>query len=320
MAQPEALPRGPQSLTAARTSCWACGGGDLTLVKASNVEAALEARNFAITDDSYGVTGAIYRCTSCGFMQCHDMPDVLRFYESLEDPAYEVGRDQRLLQAESLLNAIVAVAGKNARSLRLLDVGAGSGILLAAARQMGMAAEGIEPSSWLAAAAKAHGCSVHLGVLPHPDAAGPYDLVTLVDVIEHVANPRGLLEAAAAVLAPDGLLAVVTPDASSLTARIMGWRWWHYRIAHIGYFDPHNLTLLCRLAGLDPVARKRPGWYFTVSYLRQRLGQYLPQWLLPKARWMDRVVVPLNLRDSLLVVCRRLDLRALPPEGAADAA
>jgi hypothetical protein len=112
------------------------------------------------------------------------------------------------------------------------------------------------------------------------------------------------------VLASDGLIAIVTPDASSVAARVMGWRWWHYRIAHIGYFNPSNLSLLCGRAGLEKVAQKRPGWYFTVAYLRKRLLQYLPAWLLPKADWMDRMVVPLNLRDSILLICRRAPLNS----------
>lgn len=293
------------SLSAVRTPCRVCGGDALALAKVSNLRGALGAQDFAITDDCYGVTGAIYRCGSCGFMQCHDMSHVVEFYQSLEDPTYEAGRDERLLQAQRLLDAIVPILGKDPGSLRLLDVGAGSGILVEAASRMRIKAEGVEPSSWLSAAARTHGCRVHHGVLPHPDAVGPYDLVTQVDVIEHVEDPLGLLKASAALLAPDGLLAVVTPDVSSLAARLMGWRWWHFRVAHIGYFSFDTLALLCRRAGLEPIARKRPAWYFTVSYLRQRLARYVPSWLLPRARWMDRFVVRLNLRDSVLLICRR---------------
>jgi 2-polyprenyl-3-methyl-5-hydroxy-6-metoxy-1,4-benzoquinol methylase len=291
--------------SAAGTPCRACGADALALVKASNLPAALGAEDFAITDDRYGVTGAIYRCGSCSFMQCHDMSRVVEFYQSLEDPTYEAGRDQRLLQAQRLLEATISIFAKDARSLRLLDVGAGSGILVEAASRMGIKAEGVEPSSWLSVAARTHGCRVYHGVLPHPDAVGPYDVVTLIDVIEHVEDPLGLLKAGAALLAPDGLLAIVTPDVSSLAARLMGWRWWHFRVAHIGYFNSHTLALLCQRAGLESMKRERPAWYFSVSYLRQRLARYLPWWLLPKARWMDHFVVRLNLRDSLLLVCRR---------------
>ena len=134
---------------------------------------------------------------------------------------------------------------------------------------------------------------------------GPFDVVTLVDVIEHVTDPLSLLRTAAALLAPDGVLAVVTPDAGSFAARLMGWKWWHYRIAHVGYFNDSNLQLLCQNAGLSIISRKRPGWYFQAGYLHQRLGRYLPRWLLPPlTKRMQRIVIRLNLFDSLLFVCR----------------
>lgn len=287
--------------------CRVCGGGDLRLVKPSNVSSALKSGDFAITDDGYGVTGAIYRCSRCQFMQCHDMTDVLEFYESLVDPGYEVGRDQRLLQADQLVRTIAARSTNMSKPLRLLDIGAGSGILVQAAQERGIDAEGVEPSEWLSVAAGSHGCRVHKGVLPHPDVQGPYDIVTLIDVIEHVEDPAGLLKVASAELASDGLIAIVTPDASSVAAKLMGWRWWHYRIAHIGYFNPANLAMLCSRVGLESVAQMRPGWYFTVGYLRHRLLQYLPSWLLPKGEWMERAVVPLNLRDSILLICQPKD-------------
>jgi SAM-dependent methyltransferase len=192
--------------------------------------------------------------------------------------------------------------------LRLLDVGAGAGILVEAATGMGIRAEGIEPSQWLQQAAVRHGCRVHAGVLPSPAITPPYDIVTMVDVIEHVEDPRGLLREAALLLAPDGVLAVVTPDAGSLMARLLGWRWWHYRIAHVGYFDRANLHLACAREGLSVAATTRPGWVFSLAYLRERLLNYVPAALVPKERgWMQRVSVPLNLGDSLMVLARRAE-------------
>jgi hypothetical protein len=54
---------------------------------------------------------------------------------------------------------------------------------------------GIEPSRALQATAVARGLRVHLGVIPSPEISGPYDVVTAIDVIEHVDKPLGLLRA-----------------------------------------------------------------------------------------------------------------------------
>ncbi|MGH8605691.1 MAG: methyltransferase domain-containing protein, partial [Gammaproteobacteria bacterium] len=99
---------------------------------------------------------------------------------------------------------------------------------------------------------------------------------------------------------------VVTPDVSSIVARLMGPKWWHFRIAHIGYFNRHNLMLALARAGLDPIEVGRPGWYFSADYLVERVNHYLPRSLhLPTIPRMRKLTVPLNLRDSLYVIFRK---------------
>ena len=132
-----------------------------------------------------------------------------------------------------------------------------------------------------------------------------FDLVTLVDVIEHVTDPVGLCRDAAARLAPGGRIVVVTPDVESIAARVLGRRWWHFRVAHIGYFSPRSFSRAAERAGLRVVDRERARWYFPVGYLVDRTREYLPIPSLPAllagANVVSRLremVVPLNLFDS----------------------
>ena len=97
-----------------------------------------------------------------------------------EDPAYDQGREQRGLQARKILEAVREYKKKG----RLLDIGAASGILLEQGRELGFEGEGIEPSEDLAKRAIANGLKVHRGIFPHADVTGPYDVITLVDVID----------------------------------------------------------------------------------------------------------------------------------------
>ena len=66
--------------------------------------------------------------------------------------------------------------------------------------------------------AAAHGLKIQAGILPNEAITGPYDVVTLVDVIEHVSDPVDLLVQARAVLASDDRL-VITPDVTSWLSR-----------------------------------------------------------------------------------------------------
>ncbi len=291
-----------QFMAAENGHCWVCGSAALRLVKPSNIPERLTSDWFSITDSHYGMTAAVYRCENCGFLQCAKMAEVLPFYEKLADSGYEAGRLERGLQARKILE----VAQRLAPQGRLLDIGAGSGILVEQALAMGYDAEGIEPSSWLQHAAAQRHLPVHLGTFPHPATAGPYDLVTLIDVIEHVSGPVALLQEIARSLTDRGTAIIVTPDAGSLAARLFAWKWWHFRIAHIGYFNKRTLLLALNRAGLEPMSFARAGWYFTMEYLWVRMHRYLPVFLRFRIpTFLGKLLIPLNLRDSWLVACRR---------------
>jgi len=288
-------------MTSEPSHCRLCGSEKLKLIKLSNISAPLTSESFSITDSHYGVTAAIYRCMDCGFMQCSDLPEVLPFYESLEDSAYEAGRRERSAQARKILE----VARKLQPNGRLLDIGAGSGMLVEQAMQMGFQAEGVEPSGWLHEMAKQRNLPVHLGTFPSPAVAGPFDVITLIDVIEHVTNPVELLQSIAASLSPSGSVIIVTPDVGSLAARVFGWKWWHFRVAHIGYFNKRTLMYALDRAGLRPVLTRRAAWVFPADYLWARTHRYLPRFLrVPAPRFLANLTVPVDLRDSWLVGCR----------------
>ena len=282
--------------------CWVCGSTRLVLYKRSDVQEGLSSRSFAITDSDYGRTGELYRCQDCGFLQCTDIRNALSFYEQLEDKEYEEGRTERALQARKLLALVKPEKGRG----RLVDIGAGSGILVEQATALGYEAEGVEPSNWLREQAIGRGLPVHLGVFPHPNVEAGIDLVTLVDVIEHVSEPVALLRSIRSFMADDGVGLVVTPDVGSATARLLGKHWWHFRFAHIGYFDKKTLLLALSRAGLEPIRVGRPSWYFAADYLLERINRYLPKFLrVPVSKYWGKFIIPLNLRDSLYVVFRK---------------
>jgi SAM-dependent methyltransferase len=284
--------------------CRICGGGDLVLRKTSDVD-VLAPADFAISDAHYGRTAAIYQCPTCGFLQCSDLGEVAGYYHELQDPAYEASRSERCLQARRLLGRVRATLKRDLRGLRLLDVGAGSGPLVEEALALGARSEGIDPSAWLCARAQERGLAVHCGVLPHPAIGGAFDVVTLVDVIEHVPDPVGVLRQAAAAAKPEGTVVIVTPDVRSLAARLMGWRWWHFRLAHVGYFCLETAERLCVEAGLEPFSVERPGWVLPLSYLAERAARYLPGGgALTSPKWMQSIAVPFNLFDSIMLCAR----------------
>ena len=284
------------------SKCWVCGEGGMSSIKPSDIVKELDSSDFAITDSQYGKTAEIFLCHSCGFMQCSNMNDVVKFYEDLEDLEYEESRNARLKQSEKIIKGIC----KFKTSGRLLDIGAGSGILVEKATEIGFFAEGLEPSKWLSDQANSRGIPVHNKILPIKKMNSSYDVVTLIDVIDHVPNPIEILSQIHDVLNDDGVGVVVTPDVSSLMARLLGWKWWHFRFAHIGYFNLSNIELSLNKANLEIIKVERPSWYFPLDYLIERVNIYLPRIInIPNFKFASRIIMPLNLGDSLLIYFKR---------------
>lgn len=238
------------------------------------------------------------------FADSSDIQELVALYEQLEDQGYETTQDTRTLQMSWLLDRVLQAAP---RAKTWLDIGAGAGLLVSLARARGIDADGVEPSRALVeAGGRLYGIQLHQGVFPHPDIQNRrFDIISLVDVIEHVADPVGLLRACREALAPGGIVVVVTPDVSSLAARVLGPRWWHFRLAHVGYFNRRTLAKSAERAGLFPTCWFRARWFFHFSYLAERLAAYLPLQafnriaprIVPLA-WLYKRVVPLNLFDS----------------------
>jgi 2-polyprenyl-3-methyl-5-hydroxy-6-metoxy-1,4-benzoquinol methylase len=283
-------------------TCWICGGQSWRLFKDSTLHGNISSEDFKITDARYGHTGRIDECTACGFKQVTDVDSVLKFYESLEDTAYDQGRDQRGLQARKIIEAAL----KYKKGGRLLDVGAASGILLEQAAKLGFQGEGVEPSRSLAKSAQDAGLKVHLGTFPHPAIQGSYDVITLIDVIEHVPCPIPLLKDIAAQLKPDGVGVLTTPDVQSFVARTLGPKWWHLRVAHIGYFNRATMKRALDAAGLEIIEMTCPAWYFTCDYACERAMVYFPKALRFRMPGFVRErTIKVNFRDSMQVLFRR---------------
>jgi SAM-dependent methyltransferase len=282
--------------------CWVCEGDSFTRIKSSDAGSNLSSKNFAITNFEYGKTGELQKCVACGFIQCTDLDNVVNYYENLEDREYENTRAERKLQELRLIK----VFSRYKPGGRLLDIGAGSGIMVEAALENGYDAIGVEPSKWLQQNASKLKLPVLQGIFPHPEITGEFDIITFVDVIEHVTHPAGLLRDINQALNNKGILVLVTPDVRSLAARLLGYKWWHYRYAHIGYFNRKNLTFLLQKTGFDVVRMSRPSWYFTLHYLGIRFLSFLPKFLrFPLPRFFEKITIPVNLRDSFLVICTK---------------
>jgi len=144
--------------------------------------------------------------------------------------------------------ALQAVRVRQVQSLRSpgrwLDVGAGNGTLLVRARQDGWDVSGCEIAAHLVEyAAREYDLPLFQGTLDEYSSLHQFDVISMYHILEHVACPNGLLQAAHQRLAGEGLLVVEVPNATSLDARIQGkdWKGWSLPV-HFYHFSPDTLT------------------------------------------------------------------------------
>jgi SAM-dependent methyltransferase len=127
----------------------------------------------------------------------------------------------------------------------VLDAGAGRGQLVAALREGGYSAEGIDPSP--------RGPGVTPAALEE-HSAQDLDAVVLWHVLEHVRDPLAALERLRGWLGPAGVVLVAVPNLDSLQARIAGPAWFHLDLPrHRTHFTARGARELLVRAGLEPL-------------------------------------------------------------------
>jgi 2-polyprenyl-3-methyl-5-hydroxy-6-metoxy-1,4-benzoquinol methylase len=163
---------------------------------------------------------------------------------------------------------------------RLLDVGCGPGFLLAVARERGWDVRGVDVNRWAADHAREElGLDVtceRLESAAFKDAS--FDAVTMMDLIEHVADPGALVAEAARITRPGGALAIHTPDAGSPVSRAMGRRWPEVRRAgeHLVLLSLQGAISLLERNGYEPLGWHYEGKTSTLQTLLEDVSLALP--------------------------------------------
>jgi 2-polyprenyl-6-hydroxyphenyl methylase/3-demethylubiquinone-9 3-methyltransferase len=106
-----------------------------------------------------------------------------------------------------------------------LDVGCGAGLLAEPLARLGAKVTAVDAAPGLIAAAELHARGQELDidyrVAAIEELSGAFDLVTSLEVVEHVAEPAAFIRALAARLAPGGLLILSTPNQTALSRLLM---------------------------------------------------------------------------------------------------
>jgi glycosyltransferase involved in cell wall biosynthesis/SAM-dependent methyltransferase len=268
----------------------------------------------APTNHKTGEHGDLFRCRECGTVQQPSLPHgaaLHDLYRQMSDREYLSEEHGRRVTARRLLDLL----GRHVPRGRLLEVGCGHGLLLDEARRRGYVVNGIELSEEAALYARER---LDLPVREIPVEHGSldrerYDAILLIDVVEHLDDPRRSLARCTELLAPGGALLVATPDPSAPIARMAGRGWWSYIPAHYCLIPRVTLRELLSADGLvvatDVGLRRTFSLAYWLRGLGERAGRIISwfEWLT--ARLPQGWTFSLSLGDERVVIACQTQIR-----------
>jgi SAM-dependent methyltransferase len=144
----------------------------------------------------------------------------------------------------------------------LVEVGAGFGTFAELAQASGRFGRvvGVEANPEMAAACRARGVEVvarrfeELG-----GEVAPIDVLVAFEVIEHLFEPRVLVESCARLMRPGGLLVLSCPNGQGFDIGVLGAVSLAIDPEHVNLFNPRSLSLLVETCGFEVLAAETPG-------------------------------------------------------------
>jgi SAM-dependent methyltransferase len=269
-------------------NCPLCGGRHASgLVEAPDASAS-----------GKGFWFAVVQCQDCGLCFTNPRPSlnsIGQFYPQDAYPPYQLPRRKEPLSGWRAQwpwrrtgkdRQLLAWYGQG----RLLDFGCGGGSFLKRMGGLGWQVTGLDISATTVCRVRADlGLRVLVGSLPHPELQREsFDVITMWHSLEHVHQPREVLQEAHQLLAPEGKLLVAVPNIDSLAYRWFGPDWYGLDLPrHLTHFTPMTLSLMLERTGFRVGSMRmvrHPKWLRSSAQQasRRRRSPYWHRWLTTK--------------------------------------
>ncbi len=206
---------------------------------------------------------AAYQCRTCQLVYLNPRPQMSDM-ETIYPPEYHafdfsekdfgfVHKVRSRLEA----NRLLAKCGSLPDGARILDVGCGDGFHLRLLLEYGnktWSLEGVDLDRRAVEAAERSGITVHYGSIDVLDLSEDhYDLIFMIQTIEHVERPDEVLRSVFRLLKPGGRLVIVTDNTGSIDFGLFKRKYWggYHFPRHLNLFNKSSLTKLAKKVGFS---------------------------------------------------------------------
>jgi SAM-dependent methyltransferase len=283
--------------TPAELACYGCGHSPLKF------RFAIPLIDGPFREDREPKTRTLYECAACGQLSgdLYDPSQYSGYYAALTHE-YHDSHDYDQARYRQILDQIPERPG-----MKALDIGCGVGTFLSMLPPDTMRF-GIEPSTTAAACARQKGVNIiQYGDLSRPELRNTFDLVTAIDVVEHMAKLQDFRRHLTTALRPGGIAIILTGNSQSKPARLLGRYWSYLNFAeHVTIFCPSSMRAWLKpsFSGIELLSTSHHPCTFREAIVLVRIWLLFPvKWLLRKLfrRAFDMYTVLSLPGDHMLV-------------------
>jgi len=260
----------------------------------------------------------VYECRQCGLLYCDPVPVYDQRATSIIYDEEYCNRHKTITEAEDTINSSVRrlielnnkIRSVTQQPAEFLDVGAGLGFMMTAARKIGWHATGIDLSETVC------NYALHITgetVLPYSIfdqrlEEGKFDIISLMGILEHVNDPWAFFSRALSLLKKGGCIYLDVPNEKALVMRIGN----HFKPSgqtihlspsadpfHLVGFSPKTIRYLAEDFKLDIV-------YYKMSPVHLKTPVSLMQRIKVKTmNLVDSISASINEGSEMFVVFRK---------------
>ena len=256
--------------------CPCCDGSALKITEHSNQSAISVSLNHFSASSSAQLRQNLVACQNCALVFVSPMPNESEVLEAYTENLEEIHSSENKNRIKSFKRVFRWLKTKefylNNEINYIADIGCASGAFLVCAENEGLRVIGFEPSKTLSGIAQnEYGLNVINGIFSESRfLRNKLDMVTLWDVLEHVAQPNSLITQISSSLKLRGLLLVNIPVLDSVAARLLRNFWPFYLDVHLLYFKKQTLINYLEINGFRYLRSKSYWQTLSVGYLISR--------------------------------------------------